>query len=70
MKAVSLVILFLSVCALGSISAQGIDFQSDTLSWQAVLSKAKKVNLYGEGFGTTEPLGRSRCRLLLVLDRR
>ena len=44
MKAVSLVILFLGGCALGSISAQGIDFQSDTLSWQAVLNKAKKEN--------------------------
>ena len=44
MKAISLVILFLSVCVLGSISAQGIDFQSDTMRWQAVLDKAKKEN--------------------------
>lgn len=44
MRAISLAILFLSVCVFGSISAQGIDFQSDTMRWQAVLDKAKKEN--------------------------
>lgn len=44
MRVISLLFLFLCVLSAASISAQGIDFQSDTMRWQAVLDKAKKEN--------------------------
>jgi thioredoxin-related protein len=42
----SFLILFLSLTSytLTTISAQGIDFQSDTMRWQAILDKAKAEN--------------------------
>ncbi len=42
----SAVLIFLSVTMLGltPVSAQGIDFQSDTMRWQAILDKAKASN--------------------------
>lgn len=44
MKSLVLTFLSLAMLALTSVSAQGIDFQSDTLRWQAILDKAKASN--------------------------
>lgn len=44
MKSAVLIFLSVTMLALTSISAQGIDFQSDTMRWQAVLDKAKASN--------------------------
>ena len=44
MKLVVLIFLSVTMLALTSVLAQGIDFQSDTMRWQAVLDKAKASN--------------------------
>jgi thiol-disulfide isomerase/thioredoxin len=44
MKSAVLIFLSVTMLALTSVSAQGIDFQSDTLRWQAILDKAKASN--------------------------
>lgn len=44
MKSAVLIFLSVTMLALSSISAQGIDFQSDTMQWQAILNKAKASN--------------------------
>ncbi len=44
MKSILILFLALTPMALSTVSAQGIDFQSDTMRWQAVLDKAKAEN--------------------------
>ena len=44
MKSAVLIFLSVTMLALTSISAQGIDFQRDTMRWQAILDKAKASN--------------------------
>jgi thioredoxin-related protein len=44
MKSVLILFLSLTSFTLTTISAQGIDFQSDTLQWTAILAKAKAEN--------------------------
>jgi thioredoxin-related protein len=44
MKSILILLLSLTSITLTTISAQGITFQSDTLSWQAILDKAKTEN--------------------------
>lgn len=44
MKSVTLFLSLATTLVLTSVSAQGIDFQSDTLRWQAILDKAKATN--------------------------